>query len=50
MKNIWEPPPVVQDETRMMDPATWHAKNRKGLPSTSPISFLSWFVRVGKFT
>lgn len=30
MKNIWEPPPVVQDETRMMDPDTWHAKKTIG--------------------
>lgn len=40
MKNIWELPRVIQDETRMMDPVTWHARKPEGkiLPLTPLIS------------
>lgn len=51
MKNHWELPHVVQDETRMMDPATWHAKKavRKAYHRHYPYNSISWFIRVGNF-
>lgn len=29
-KDVWELPHVVQNETKMMDPPTWHAKKPVG--------------------
>lgn len=52
MKTIWELPPVVQDETRIMDPATWHAKKAIGnvYHQHHPYHSSPGFIRVGKFT
>lgn len=50
MKNVWELLCVIQDEIRMMDPVTWHARKPEGKisPSTPLISLLPVTHQGGK--